>query len=200
MSTKTPGLQQRSQYHAYWGRFADASALPNASGAALSDPEFSKLEAGDVAFTDDAVLLYLCVSPGTVGGGDALWRPFRGGDRFYVEDDTTFSTGQTTPQVALSLTATLDGGTYQIEAYGEIAVSQSLDDTQALLRVDGVDEANVIYDNTIVAQFQYHFAPTVDVVLSAGSHTIALLISRVGGLGGNANIRRRRLRIEKVGP
>lgn len=81
MANRTPGLQQRSQYHRNWGNYTDGGQttpangdLPNQPSNALSNPEFSKLEAGDLAYvtTTDAGVYY-CVSPGTVGGGDAVW-------------------------------------------------------------------------------------------------------------------------------
>ncbi len=81
MAVRTPGLQQRSQYHRNWGNYTDGGQttpangdLPNQPSNALANPEFSKLEAGDLAYvttTDPGV--YYCVSPGTVGGGDATW-------------------------------------------------------------------------------------------------------------------------------
>lgn len=73
MAARTPGLQARSQYHAYWGQFADPTQLPNASGAALAQPEFAKLEVGDVAFSLSDNCRYVCTDVGTVGGADATW-------------------------------------------------------------------------------------------------------------------------------
>lgn len=77
MATNTPGLQQRSQYHGYWGVFADATTgLPNQAGNPLAANQF-KLEQGDTAYHDGAGVgpqgLYVCDDPGTVGGGDAVW-------------------------------------------------------------------------------------------------------------------------------
>lgn len=71
MSTRTPNLQPRSQHHNDWGVFDSTDELPNASGAPLSDPEFPKLEAGDVAYV--ARRRYVCENTGTEGGGDAVW-------------------------------------------------------------------------------------------------------------------------------
>lgn len=100
MSTRTPGLQQRSLYHSYWGQYPwDATfappswngrtgdiggnMLPNTPNynppTYLVDPEYSKLEAGDTASTitvtneGDKVGLWVCIYPGTQGGGDAVW-------------------------------------------------------------------------------------------------------------------------------
>lgn len=76
MAVRTPGLQARSQYHAYWGVYTAHTDLPNASGNAIDDPEFSRLENGDVAYVDDDDTRYVCIDPGTANGGDAVWRAF----------------------------------------------------------------------------------------------------------------------------
>lgn len=99
MSARTPGLQQRSQYHSYWGQYqydtagsppppysgraadAGSQSLPNAPNNPLTNPEFSKLEAGDIAATIDTTApidgnefgLWMCVYPGTLSGGNAVW-------------------------------------------------------------------------------------------------------------------------------
>lgn len=73
MATRTPPLQTRSQFGAYWGAFANTTLLPNASGAPLAASLFV-LEAGDVAFLSGNTL-FKCDSPGTAGGGDATWSP-----------------------------------------------------------------------------------------------------------------------------
>lgn len=79
MSTRTPGLQVRSRYHAYWGQYAtftsaSVGTLPNQSGNVLSAAEFPKLEAGDTGYvTTTNPGLYFCTSVGTLGGGDAVW-------------------------------------------------------------------------------------------------------------------------------
>lgn len=97
MARRTPGLQARSQVHSYWGQFqydtsvppatfagrtgdVGSTLLPNAS-VALSPSEFAKLEAGDTAATIDTTVtvdgaefgLWTCISPGTVGVGNAVW-------------------------------------------------------------------------------------------------------------------------------
>ena len=97
MAKRTPGLQQRSLVHGYWGQFqystsvppatfagrtgdVGSSLLPNA-GTALSSAEFRKLEAGDTAATVDetvAILgsefgLWVCIFVGTVGVGGSVW-------------------------------------------------------------------------------------------------------------------------------
>lgn len=76
MARRTPGLQTRSQYHAYWGVYTASTDLPNASGNPIGIPEFSKLENGDVAYVNDDDTRYVCVDPGTLSGGDAIWRAF----------------------------------------------------------------------------------------------------------------------------
>ena len=97
MARRTPGLQDRSQFHGYWGRFQYSTSVPPATFAgrtgdvgssllpnvsvALSPAEFAKLEAGDTAATIDATVtisgaefgLWTCISPGTVGVGGAVW-------------------------------------------------------------------------------------------------------------------------------
>ena len=87
MSARTPGLQPRSQYHSYWGQFvwnaagsdAGAANLPNDTANPLPNPEFSKLETGDIASTTDGAVdanigLWVCYDVGTVSGSDAKWR------------------------------------------------------------------------------------------------------------------------------
>lgn len=87
MSVRTPGIQPRSQYHSYWGRYAYAvgagvwangsNLLPGAPGNVIAANEFAKLEVGDIAATQDALVanqdLYVCVD---VSGGNGLveWR------------------------------------------------------------------------------------------------------------------------------
>jgi len=88
MSARTPGLQARSQFHAYWGQYAwaaggsdpGAANLPNDTAAAgtFVDPYYTQLEVGDTASTTDALIanrgLWVCVDKGTSGGNDAVWR------------------------------------------------------------------------------------------------------------------------------
>lgn len=74
MALRTPGLQPRSQFAAYWGSFANPRVLPNAAGAPLSASLFA-LEAGDEAYCENTSCRYVCESPGTAGGGDAIWHP-----------------------------------------------------------------------------------------------------------------------------
>lgn len=72
MATRTPGLQTRSQFGNYWGVYATAPLLPNASiPSALAAPQF-KLEQGDIAYVQ-GVGFYQCDSAGTAGAGDAVW-------------------------------------------------------------------------------------------------------------------------------
>jgi hypothetical protein len=92
-----PNNPQALQGHQFWGQYSYSTAtppnshngrtgdigsslLPNASVAsALSNPEFSKLEEGDLASTittgvlDSENGLWFCVYPGTVGAGNAVW-------------------------------------------------------------------------------------------------------------------------------
>lgn len=78
MATRTPGLQNRSQYGSYWGQYASAADLPNASGNPLANPYFAQLEAGDIAFVTGGTL-YVCISAGTLSGSDAVWSAAGGG-------------------------------------------------------------------------------------------------------------------------
>lgn len=97
MAARTPGLQPRSQYHSYWGRYtwdntgvlpsfagrtADPGSqrLPNAPLNIISATEWAKLEAGDIAATASFSVptgseygLFTCIFPGSSGGGDAVW-------------------------------------------------------------------------------------------------------------------------------
>lgn len=72
MATRTPPLQTRSQFGDNWGNFATEALLPNAAGAPLSAMLFPILEVGDFAYSQGRK--YVCTSPGTAGGGDALWQ------------------------------------------------------------------------------------------------------------------------------
>lgn len=74
MASKTPALQPRSAYHRNWGNYADPTLLPNASGAPLPNPEFSKLEAGDLAYvTTTNPGVYYCQATGGPNNGLANW-------------------------------------------------------------------------------------------------------------------------------
>jgi hypothetical protein len=70
-STSFPAGQKRQQFSPYWGVYASAVTLPNASGNALAAANF-RLEAGDQAYVT-GVGFYTCTSPGTAGGSDAVW-------------------------------------------------------------------------------------------------------------------------------
>jgi len=120
MAIRTPGLQVRSQYHAYWGQYATTTALPNGSGAPLPAADFD-LEAGDTAYVTGAPAgLYECISAGTPGGGDAVWAGVGIGpwsSVLYVDgvrgNDTTGQRGNMslpflTPQAALNAMQTGD--------------------------------------------------------------------------------------------
>lgn len=79
MAARTPGIQSRSEYHAYWGVYATDTALPNASGNPIGAPEYAKLENGDVAYVTGDGTRYVCQDPGTSGGGDAIWVAMQAG-------------------------------------------------------------------------------------------------------------------------
>ena len=73
MATRTPPLQLRSQFGRDWGNYADGViSLPNQSSNVLNATQ-PVLEVGDRAFASSRV--WECLDPGTVGGGDAVWRP-----------------------------------------------------------------------------------------------------------------------------
>lgn len=72
MSRGTPTLQRRSQFHAYWGSYSDASSLPNASGNPLVALH-ALLESGDWAYSQADETLFVCTDSGFAGGGDAVW-------------------------------------------------------------------------------------------------------------------------------
>lgn len=78
MALRTPPLQARSRFHAYWGSYATANDLPNAPGNPLAAAAFV-LEAGDVAYSVADATLYVCTAQGTAGGGDATWSSLGGG-------------------------------------------------------------------------------------------------------------------------
>jgi len=73
MATRTPSLQARSRFHHYWGQYATAATLPNATGNPIGAPYFAELEVGDVAYVTGLAELYQCTSVGTSGIGDAVW-------------------------------------------------------------------------------------------------------------------------------
>lgn len=85
MANRTPGLQPRNQYHRNWGNWTTWTSLsvgdlPNQTLNVLSGPEYTKLEAGDLAYvTTTNPGVYYCVSPGTDGGGDAQWAQLQAG-------------------------------------------------------------------------------------------------------------------------
>lgn len=71
MAVRTPGLQPRSEYHAYWGVYPSRVGLPNGTGNILNTVQFV-LEAGDTAYVTGSGM-YVCGGAGTAGGGDAAW-------------------------------------------------------------------------------------------------------------------------------
>lgn len=96
MAKRTPGLQQRSLIHGYWGQFQYDTSVPPATyggrtgdvggtllpnvGTPLSAAEFRKLEAGDTAATIDTGIivgsqfgLWTCIYEGVAGVGGAVW-------------------------------------------------------------------------------------------------------------------------------
>lgn len=200
MSANTPGIQSRSQFHHYWGLYAGATNLPNASGNPIVSPEFDKLEAGDLAFNSDNALMYVCIDAGTSGGGDAQWRPFRGGDRYYAQDNTSQSTSSTSPQVALSTSPSVDGGVYVARWYAEVQSGVLAANIQTRFRIDGTDRANVIFDSTLLNVWQYSFSGIVQGSFTSGAHTFEITFERNGGLlADSVSIRRCRIEVEKVG-
>lgn len=73
MATRTPPLQERSQFHRNWGNFASRAAVPNGPSSPLGALVLSLLEAGDLAFAEDVQALYQCRDAGSAGLGDAVW-------------------------------------------------------------------------------------------------------------------------------
>lgn len=74
MATRTPPQQTRAQFGAKWGNYASGS-LPNQAGNPLGAAFFAVLEVGDLAYDTTEAELCVCMSVGTVGGGDAIWTP-----------------------------------------------------------------------------------------------------------------------------
>ena len=70
-STLFPDGQVREEYGNYWGAYATAAELPNASGNVLVLADFV-LEAGDTGFVT-GVGAFTCTSAGAAGAGDAVW-------------------------------------------------------------------------------------------------------------------------------
>jgi len=98
MSTRTPGVQDRSQYHSYWGVYANGTtALPNQSANPLSSPgEFDKLEAGDIAYSSGTPGLFVCVSPGGASATPAAtWSALGSGGAATIRDAHQVVVGQT---------------------------------------------------------------------------------------------------------
>lgn len=80
MATRAPGAsalfpsgQVRQGYQPHWGEYASLATLPNAAGNVLSAARFT-LQAGDLAYVS-GLGLYVCSSPGTAGGANAVWGP-----------------------------------------------------------------------------------------------------------------------------
>lgn len=70
------------QYHNFWGAtFAASADLPNAGGNPLPAAGPLNLEAGDFAYVIGTQSFWVCTSPGTANGGDAVWIE-AGADRF----------------------------------------------------------------------------------------------------------------------
>ena len=103
MSTRTPGLQPRSQFHSYWGIYVNGTTLlPNQSGNPLASPgEFGKLEEGDIAYSNDTGNegLYVCTDPGgpaatpaatwvMLAAGGAVVQTIRDAHQIVVGQDT----------------------------------------------------------------------------------------------------------------
>lgn len=203
MSTRTPNLQERSKFHHYWGIYDDVDDLPNESSNLLPNPEFSKLEAGDVAFTTAEEILFVCIDPGTPNGGNAIWRAASGGgagERFYKEDNSNFITASGAEQIALSLTInpTL-GGTYLASWYGEVEASPTAN-TRTRFRIDGNIEGDVLVPSVMPSNFDQNINGFVEAQFVASvPATLEITIQRVGGPGA-IKIRRRRIDVERKGP
>jgi hypothetical protein len=75
MATGTPTLQNRSQYHAYWGVYPNVGYLPNASAWVGTADQVVRLEEGDTAYVNSISDsgMYQCVAPGTPGALNAVW-------------------------------------------------------------------------------------------------------------------------------
>lgn len=72
MAGRTPRVQDRSGFHRDWGNYDDpASLLPNQPFNPLPASEHEALEPGDVCWALGS--RYVCLDPGTAGGGDAVW-------------------------------------------------------------------------------------------------------------------------------
>ena len=106
MATRTPGLQARNQEHRDWGNYGSLALLPNGSGAALADPEFSKMEVGDTAYVIGGGRAY-CTSVGTVGGADAVWALGGGGGGL---PDVEYTTSPTSADYYSGAVGVCDGG------------------------------------------------------------------------------------------
>lgn len=63
---------QELQAHRYWGRWASAAVLPNASGNAATGAAYGAMRPGDEAYVED-IGLYVLNDRGTSGGADASW-------------------------------------------------------------------------------------------------------------------------------
>lgn len=58
----------------FWGRWALAADLPNATNNAASRSAYTNLASGDTAWAQSPTGLYVCIDRGTEGGSDAVWR------------------------------------------------------------------------------------------------------------------------------
>lgn len=79
-ATSPPASALELRGHQFWGRYATEAVLPNASGNKAAAPAYDLLRPGDLALAETPSIgetnaLYRLVDRGTLGGGDAEWRP-----------------------------------------------------------------------------------------------------------------------------
>lgn len=127
-----------------------------------------------------------------------------------VEDDASTSTTGTTAVSATTLTspASFPAGTYHISWYAELAVTTAAENVRVELAVDGT--VNTFGTGTILGDLEYDFFIIAGafaassngfrrVVLTAGVHNVRMNFARVGGLANAVTLRRRRIRMTRVG-
>lgn len=99
MSTVTPFLQARNGHPRDWGNHASADVLPNASASPYTAAQVTPLEEGDTA-TVIGVGQAQCMSPGTPGSNDAVWRITLASASIFVPVAATTIAGSSTSPVA----------------------------------------------------------------------------------------------------
>jgi hypothetical protein len=162
MATRTPGLQTRSQFGNYWGVYATAPLLPNASiPSALAAPQF-KLEQGDIAYVQ-GVGFYQCDSAGTAGAGDAVWSQIGFASVTQDRFAPTYLVGNT--PAGDSATAYSAGGFNYYPDIGDGAQLQA-----ALTACSGSADGGVVYVRRGTYDLNQPGAPAVP--LAVGARTI----------------------------